>query len=201
MKIILNMPHARCLFAQRVYAAQLASRVPRKARPFSPAAITRIFKAIPILEGDNCGYKGQHWSGGFCWYSARRNRTRKVGLCFVEVRWCQGCHCDLCWRRGGRATILVPRSPSCHTSKEETEAAFSSLRRVDSLAREGAWTQAQGQKCGGTIPSPSPLVPMVGRLPRLVAWCHALFAPSAGCCPWGRPARPPARAVGHVVLR
>lgn len=50
MRIILNMSHARCLFAQRVYAAQLAPCLHQKALPFSPTTINRIFKAVSHSE-------------------------------------------------------------------------------------------------------------------------------------------------------
>ena len=52
MRIILNMSHARCLFAQCVYAAQLTPCVLQKALPFSPTTINRIFKAVPTLRGE-----------------------------------------------------------------------------------------------------------------------------------------------------
>lgn len=58
--MILNMSHARCLFAQRVYAAQLTPCVLQKALPFSPTMINRIFKAVPFLRGEKnpAGTKG-----------------------------------------------------------------------------------------------------------------------------------------------
>lgn len=52
MRIILNMSHARCLFAQHVYTAQLTPCVLQKALPFSPTTINRIFKAVPVLRGE-----------------------------------------------------------------------------------------------------------------------------------------------------
>lgn len=60
MRFILNMSHARCLFAQRVYAAQLTPGVLQKTLPCSPAMINRIFKAIPVLRGEKpAGTKGR----------------------------------------------------------------------------------------------------------------------------------------------
>lgn len=60
MRFILNMSHARCLFAQRVYAAQLTPGVLQKALPSSSAMINKIFKAIPFLGGEkSAGTKGR----------------------------------------------------------------------------------------------------------------------------------------------
>lgn len=55
MRIILNMSHARCLFAQHVCAAQLTPCVLQKALPFSPTTINRIFKAVANLRSEKPG--------------------------------------------------------------------------------------------------------------------------------------------------
>lgn len=189
MRFILNMSHARCLFAQRVYAAQLTPGVLQKALPSSSAMINKIFKAIPFLRGEKpAGTKGRAELILLLVLSTKKSSPKAwTWLCGIELR-----DSSVSFAGGGAA---VPPSPSLGTPTR------GKLRQRSEPP--GGLIHPRGQRHPWwTIPSPPPPAPVAGRAPRPVARCHALSAPSPGCCcPRGRPARPPAPALGHVVLR
>lgn len=175
MRFILNMSHARCLFAQRVYAAQLTPGVLQKALPSSSAMINKIFKSIPVLRGEKpAGTKGRAELILLLALSTKKSSPKGwTWLCGSELR-------DASVSFAGRGAA-VPASPSPGTP---TRGKLRQHQQPPGGLRPPWWA----------IPSPPPPAP--------VARCHTLFAPSPGCCcPRGRPARPPGRALGHVVLR
>lgn len=106
MRFILNLSHARCLFVQRVYAAQLTPGVLQK--PSSSAMINKIFKAIPILRGEKpAGTKGRaelmlllvlstkkSSSKGWTWLCGSELRDSSVSFAGIEG---QPCHCPHPW--------------------------------------------------------------------------------------------------------
>lgn len=109
MRFILNMSHARCLFAQRVYAAQLTPGVLQKALPSSSAMINKIFKAILILRGEKpAGTKGRAELMLLLVPSTKKsNRKGWTWLCGSELR-------DASASFAGRGAA-VPLSPSLAT--------------------------------------------------------------------------------------
>lgn len=190
MRFILNMSHARCLFTQRVYAAQLTPGVLQKALPSSSAMINKIFKAIPFLGGEKpAGTKGRAELILLLVLSTKKSSPKCwTWLCGCELR-----DSSVSFAGGGAA---VPPSPSLGTPARGKLRQHSEPRRTDSPQR--AETPVMGDPfpttpgtCGGEAPAAG------GSVSRAVcSFSRVLLPAGTSCppsCPCPGPCRPPTR--------
>jgi len=200
MRIILNMSHARCLFARRAYAARLAPRALREARPFSPPVINRGFSTCSHSErgGKTAGPEGSGDLTAPPCAEHKATEPQRLGCALWESAGAGDAGVSFA---GGAAvpTGPIPGSPSHQTSKGETEAA---CRSSGPPAREGAWAEARGQsrprRDGPFSITPSARggegTPAGGPASRAVRSFRRLL-PAGPCCPPScrGPCRPPTR--------